>query len=315
MTAPRLAIIIPCYNEQEVLPDTLRVLGDLRARMIARDIISPESYLLFVDDCSTDNTWRMIREAHDDNPAVRGVGLMAYAGQQPAMLCGLETAMEDSDCAVTIDADLQDDPDAIIEMVRKFNEGADIVYGVRASRDSDTWFKRTTAHLFYRIQRMLGVKVLYDHSEFRLMSRRAIGMLRRYDERNMFLRGVVQSLGLPSAIVYFNRTARLAGQTKYNFSKLLALSIDGVTSFTSRPMRMIFALGIAIVFLDVIVGIWALTSYLTHKTVTGWTSLILSVWLLGGLILMSLGIVGEYIGKIFLEVKHRPRFHVREYIK
>ncbi|MDE6301304.1 MAG: glycosyltransferase family 2 protein [Muribaculaceae bacterium] len=315
MTSPRLAIIVPCFNEQEVLPDTLRVLGDLRARMIAMNLISSESYLLFVDDCSSDATWEMVRRANSSDKSVRGISLMANAGQQPAMICGLEIASDDADCAVTIDADLQDDPEAIIEMVKKFVGGADIVYGVRARRDSDTWFKRTSAHLFYRIQRAMGVKVLYDHSEFRLMSRRAINMLKRYDERNMFLRGVVQSLGLPYDIVYFTRNPRLAGETKYNFSKLLALSIDGVTSFTSRPMRMIFALGIIIVFLDIIVGIWALTSYLTHRTVTGWTSLILSVWLLGGLILMSLGVVGEYIGKIFLEVKHRPRFHVREYLK
>ena len=315
MTPPRLALIVPCYNEQEALPDTIKVLGALRARMAADGLISPDSYLLFVDDCSADNTWQIIIEAHSIDASVRGVTLMANAGQQPAMLCGMETAAKDADCVVTIDADLQDDPAAIVSMVEKFRSGADIVYGVRASRDSDTWFKRNTARMFYRVQRLFGVKVIYDHSEFRLMSRRAIEMLCCYDERNLFLRGVVQSLGLPSAIVYFDRKARTAGTTKYNFGKLLSLSIDGVTSFTSRPMRMIFVLGIAIVFLDIIVGIWALTSYITHKSVTGWTSLILSVWLLGGLILMSLGIVGEYIGKIFLEVKHRPRFHVREYIK
>ena len=315
MTEPTLAIIVPCFNEHEVLPDTIEVLGRIRARMVAQGLVSPQSYLLFVDDCSSDNTWQIICQAHEADHSVRGLSLLVNAGQQPAMLAGLQAAADDASCAVTIDADLQDDPEAIIEMVRKFRDGADIVYGVRARRDSDTWFKRSSAHLFYRLQRLLGVKVIYDHSEFRLVSRRAIEMLAKYDERNLFLRGVVQSLGLPSAIVRYDRKPRLAGETKYNFAKLLSLSIDGVTSFTSRPMRMIFALGMGIVFLDIIVGIWALTSYLTHKSVTGWTSLILSVWLLGGLILMSLGIVGEYIGKIFLEVKHRPRYHIREYLK
>lgn len=297
------------------MPDTIRVLGDLRARMIARGLISTESYLLFVDDCSKDRTWQIITAAHEADPSVRGISLLSNAGQQPAMICGLRAAKEDADCAVTIDADLQDDPDAIIEMVEKMGQGAEVVYGVRARRDSDSWFKRTSARAFYRFQRLLGIKVIYDHSEFRLMTTRAIELLSRYDERNMFLRGVIQSMGLPYAIVYFNRSKRLAGETKYNLVKLTSLAIDGVTSFTSRPMRMIFILGIIIVALDIAVAIWALTSYLTHKSVTGWTSLILSVWLLGGLILMSLGIVGEYIGKIFLEVKHRPRYHVREYLK
>jgi len=310
--SPRLAIIIPCYNEQEVLPSTLRTLTALLLRMNSDGLVSADSYILCVDDGSGDSTWRIICNAHKDNPLIKGISFARNAGHQNALLAGLTTVMDNCDCAVTIDADLQDNPDAIAKMVEQFGQGKEIVFGVRSSRKTDTWFKRTSARCFYRLQRAMGVDTVYDHSDFRLMSNRAIHLLAEYGESNMYLRGIVVRIGLPTAIVTYPRTARMAGETKYPLSKMLALSVDGITSFTARPMRYIFFVGLVLLILDVIVAVWALLSYSNGQTVSGWTSLILSVWFLGSLILMSIGIVGEYIGKIFIEVKHRPRYAIRE---
>lgn len=312
MNPPCLAIIIPCYNEQEVLPSSLQVLLGLLTRMADSGEVSADSYIICVDDCSKDATWRIICDASAADSRVLGLTLAHNSGQQNALLAGLFTAMDHCDCAVTIDSDLQDDPNAIIKMVEKFREGCEVVFGVRSSRDTDTWFKRTSARGFYKFQKMMGVETVYDHSEFRLMSDRAIHLLSEYGESNLFLRSIIVKIGLKTAIVKYPRTARMAGETKYPLSKMISLSIDGITSFTAKPMRLIFTIGLLLILLDVIVAIYALISYFKNETTSGWTSLILSVWFLGGLILMGLGIVGEYIGKIYVEVKHRPRYAIRE---
>lgn len=310
--SPRLAIVIPCYNEHEVLPSTLRTLTALLLRMDSEGLVAADSYILCVDDGSRDTTWQIICEAHKANPLIKGISFAHNAGHQNALLAGLSTVMDHCDCAVTIDADLQDDPDAIAKMVEQFRQGKEIVFGVRSSRKTDTWFKRTSARCFYRLQQSMGVDTVPDHADFRLMSNRAIHLLAEYGESNMYLRGIVKRIGLPSAIVTYPRTARMAGETKYPLSKMLALSVDGITSFTAKPMRYIFFLGLILLIIDVVVAVWALLSYSHGHTASGWTSLILSVWFLGSLILMSIGIVGEYIGKIFMEVKHRPRYAIRD---
>lgn len=313
MCPPRLAIIVPCYKEQEVLPGTFGVLGKLLDSLVAEGCVSSDSYIFCVDDCSPDSTWQLVSDAHALAPGrVKGITLAHNAGQQNALLAGMAAVVGRCDCAVTIDADLQDDPEAIRTMLHKMKEGAEVVFGVRASRASDTWFKRTSARAFYRLQQMLGVETVYDHSEFRMLSQRAIRLVLEYGERNLFLRGIVVKIGLPRAIVTYDRAPRLAGETKYPLSKLVSLSVDGITSFSAKPIRMIFFVGLAFLILDFVVGVYALLSYFQGKAVTGWTSLILSVWFLGSLVLMSIGVVGEYIGKVFIEVKRRPRYAVRE---
>lgn len=313
MASPRLAIVIPCYKEQEVLPSTISVLGALLDRMQADGLVAADSYVLFVDDCSSDSTWSIIGDAHRQSPVrFKGITLAHNSGQQNALLAGLMTVMDHCDCAISLDADLQDDPEAMPRMIKAMGEGAEIVFGVRDSRATDTWFKRTSARAFYRLQQSLGVETVYDHSEYRLMTNRALHLLSEYCERNLFLRGLVVKIGLPTAIVRYDRMPRLAGETKYPLSKMISLSVDGITSLSAKPIRMIFFVGLAFLILDVIVGIYALISYFAGRATTGWTSLILSVWFLGSLILMSIGVVGEYIGKIFIEVKQRPRYAVRE---
>lgn len=312
MSLPQLAIVIPCYNEQEVLPSTLCTLTEIVEQMCRDGLVRHDSYLLCVDDCSRDSTWQIIEEFHKKNPAVKGITLAHNCGQQNAILAGLMTVMDHCDCAVTIDADLQDDPNVIRKMLKEYDSGAEVVFGIRSSRDSDTWFKRTSARMFYKFQKWMGVESIYDHAEFRLMSNRAIRLLSEYGERNIFLRNIIVRIGLPTAVVASPRSPRLAGTTKYSLSKMISLSIDGITSFTAKPMRMIFIAGIALVVIDIMVAIWALIAYFNNEAVTGWTSLILSLWFLGGLILMSIGIVGEYIGKIFEEVKHRPRYAINK---
>ena len=310
---PRLAIVVPCYNEQDALPSTLSTLLGLIDEMSASGLISADSYLMCVDDGSRDRTWQLIADAHAADKRVKGIALAHNRGHQNALLAGLEAVTDRCDISVSIDADLQDDPRAIIGMVRHFvDDGAEIVYGVRSSRQSDSWFKRTSAQTFYRLQRALGVDTIYNHADYRLMSNRAMHLLARYGESNMYLRGIVPQIGLRTATVSYPRTARTAGETHYPLSKMISLSVDGITSFTAKPMRMIFTVGLILLMIDIVVALWVLTAYFRHNTITGWASLMLSVWFLGSLILMGLGIVGEYIGKIYIEVKHRPRFAVRD---
>jgi len=310
--SPILAIVLPCYNEQEALPISLPVLLGLLDRMAAEGLVSADSYLLCSNDGSRDDTWKLLEQWHAKDKRVRAISLAHNRGHQNALLAGLMTVMNRCDASVSIDADLQDDPEAIVEMVRRFRAGDDIVYGVRSARTTDTWFKRTSAHAFYKFQNSMGLETIYDHADYRLMSNRALCMLAEYGERNLFLRGIVPNIGLNHSVVTYERSSRVAGESKYPLAKMLALSIDGITSFSARPMRWIFMTGVILFVIDILVAIWILISYFGGHVIAGWTSLMLSVWFLGSLILMALGIVGEYIGKIFVEVKQRPRYALRD---
>lgn len=310
---PVIALVIPCYNEHEALPLTLDTLKGVLAHMADQGIASPQSYILCVDDGSKDDTWHIIEKAHLADKYVKGIALAHNRGHQLALLAGLHAVTDHCDAAISIDADLQDDPAAIPEMVQRFNRGKEIVYGVRASRATDTKFKRGTAHAFYSLQQKMGVDTIYDHADFRLMSNRALQLLGQYTEANVFLRGLVPQIGLEQDIVTYNRNPRVAGTSKYPLSKMLALSVDGITSFSARPLRWIFLLGCCIFLITLGVAVYVLISYFFKSHISaGWTSLMLSVWGLGSLILMAIGIVGEYVGKMFNEVKQRPRYAVRD---
>ncbi len=312
MQQPRIAIVLPCFNEEEALPHSLPVMLSLLDDMVAKKLVAIDSFILCSNDGSSDSTWRIITRWHLKDSRVKGISLAHNRGHQYALLAGLMAAKDLCDAAISIDADLQDDPEAIREMVMEFNNGKEIVYGVRQSRATDTWFKRNTARAFYRLQRAMGLQTVYDHADYRLMSRRALDLLEDYGECNLFLRGIVPMIGLDTAVVRYDRNPRVAGESKYPLSKMLSFSIDGITSFSAKPLRLIFMTGIILMLLDVAVGIYVLLSYYNDHVIWGWTSLILSVWFLGSLMLISIGIVGEYIGKIFMEVKHRPRYAIMD---
>ena len=305
---PVIAIVIPCYNEEEALPISANTLLALLDRMAAEELISPHSYIMCSNDGSRDATWDVITKLHLRDSRIKGVSLAHNRGHQYALLAGLMEVRDKCDAAISIDADLQDDPEAIVEMVKQFRAGKEIVYGVRSSRRTDTWFKRTTAHAFYDLQKRMGLDTVYDHADYRLMSNRALDLLSEYGESNLFLRGIVPQIGLDTAIVTYQRHERVAGESKYPLAKMLSFSIDGITSFSAKPIRFIFATGVILLFIDIIVAI----SYFTHNTYSGWTSLMISVWFLGSLILIGIGIVGEYVGKIFNEVKNRPRYAIKD---
>ncbi len=308
-----LAIVIPCYNEEQALPITARRLLGLLDRMAAEGLVAPESYLLCCNDGSRDRTWNVIEELHLADSRVKGVNLAHNRGHQNVLLAGLMTVRDRCDAAVSIDADLQDDPEAIVKMVREFHKGKEIVYGVRSSRDTDTWFKRTSAHAFYSFQKKMGLETVYDHADYRLMSSRALNLLSDYGESNLFLRGIIPQIGLDTAIVTYPRHERVAGESKYPLKKMLSFSIDGITSFSARPMRWIFLTGLMLLVVALLVTVYVFISYFYSDHISaGWASMMLSVWILGSLILIAIGIVGEYIGKIFNEVKHRPRYAIRD---
>lgn len=310
---PVIAIVVPCYNEEQALPITAQHLLGLLDRMSAEGLVDESSYVMCCNDGSRDKTWKVIADLHSRDRRVKGISLAHNRGHQYALLAGLTTVTDRCDAAVSIDADLQDDPEAIVEMVKQFREGKEIVYGVRSSRETDTWFKRTTAHGFYRFQNMMGLETVYDHADYRLMSNRALHLLGQYGESNLFLRGIIPQIGLETGVVKYARNPRVAGESKYPLSKMLSFSIDGITSFSARPMRWIFMTGLSLLLVDIIIALYVLGSYFLEQSILpGWTSLMLSIWFLGSLILMSIGIVGEYIGKIFIEVKHRPRFAIAE---
>ena len=312
---PVVAIVMPCYNEAEALPMTVPIVLDILNRMSSEGLVSPDSYVLCVDDGSTDGTWEVIKRLHHEDSRIKGVVLAHNRGHQFALLAGLSEVTDKCDAAISLDADLQDDPEAIIEMVRKFRDGKEIVYGIRSSRKSDTAFKRGTAHAFYRFQRAMGLETIYDHADYRLMSNRALRLLGEYGENNVFLRGIIPQIGLENDIVAYERNPRVAGESKYPLKKMLSLSIDGITSFSARPMRWIFMTGLIIFLVTILVAVYVLISYFYDAhTSRGWSSIMLSVWGLGSVILMSIGVVGEYIGKIFTEVKHRPRFAIKDTI-
>ncbi len=311
---PVIAIVMPCYNEEEALPLSLPVILNILDKMVADGIASDASYVMCSNDGSRDSTWAVVKDWHSREPRVHGVSLAHNRGHQYALLAGLMAVRGKCDAAISIDADLQDDPAAIIEMVQKYREGCDIVYGVRSSRRTDTWFKRTTAHAFYNFQHKMGLQTIYDHADYRLMSSQALDMLSEFKEQNLFLRGIVPQIGLKTAVVYYERNPRVAGESKYPLSKMLSFSIDGITSFSSRPIRYIFFLGLLFLLIDLVVAIYVLHAYFTHHVAPGWSSLMLSIWFVGGAVLVCMGIVGEYIGKIFIEVKARPRYQIEEEI-
>ena len=306
-----LALVIPCYNEEEALPAPLDQLTDLMHRMVGGNAIA-DYLLVMVDDGSKDRTWQIIAQHHDRDPHVKGVKLAGNAGHQNALMAGLSYAVEKADAIVSIDADLQDDPEAIAEMALRFDEGYDVVNGVRNDRSSDTWFKRNSAQLFYRLMKSLGVRTVYNSADFRLLSRRAAKALLGFRERNLYLRGIVPLMGFRTANVAYARRPRMAGETKYPLGKMVALAANGITSFSIHPIRMILGLGVAFVAISILILIYVVASFALHHTVAGWTSLMLSIWFVGGCLLVSMGVVGEYIGKIYLEVKDRPRYIVEE---
>ena len=313
---PVLAIGVPCYNEQEVLPLTNPELLATLDRLATAGKISPKSFILYVNDGSRDATWEIIERLTEEFPGrVAGLDLAANVGHQKALLAGLEKGAEEADLTVSIDADLQDDTAAIDRMVDQALEGADIVYGIRQSRATDTWFKRNTALAFYRLMKRLGVKSEYNHADVRLMSRRAVEELMRYGEVNLFLRGIVPLIGYRQGRVYYDRKERQAGESKYPLKKMLAFAVDGITSFSVKPVRMVFFMGIIFMLVALGIGIYVAIRHLTGHTTVGWTSLVLSVWFCSGVILLGLGIVGEYIGKIYTEVKHRPRYNPSRYLR
>lgn len=306
---PILAIVIPCYKEEAVLPETNRRLTALLEQLVDEGRIAPESYIFYVNDGSTDRTWEIICELHRDTPFACGLNLAGNVGHQNALLAGLESVSQRCDVTISVDADLQDDLSAIPEMLDHYMKGADIVYGVRKERKTDTWFKRTTALGFYRLMKQMGVKSVYNHADYRLMSQRAVCQLCRFRERNLFLRGLVPLIGYRTASVYYNRERRFAGESKYPLKKMINFAIDGITSFSVKPVRMIFWIGCLFIVVALCVTAYTLHAYLQHDTVPGWVSLMISIWFVGGTVLVSLGIVGEYIGKIYIEVKDRPRYN------
>ena len=304
----KLYIVIPCYNEEEVLPWSLERLTALITRL--RDELSVEARLLLVDDGSRDRTWQLISAAADRHPEVSGLKLAHNVGHQNALWAGLEQAVDKCDATVSIDADLQDDESAIVDMARQVLQGCDIVYGVRKERKTDTWFKRTTAQALYRVMQTADKNMLYNHADFRMMTRRAVQALMQYPERNMFLRGIVRQLGFNEGYVYYDRTARTAGESKYPLKKMISFSIDGITSFSTAPLKFITFAGLTMTLVALIIIVYALYEHFTGRTIEGWTSILVSLWFIGGVVTTGVGITGVYIGKIYTEVKRRPRYFV-----
>lgn len=308
----KIATVSPCYNEEEVLVHSVERLTALFERMIAERLISDDSVMVFVNDGSRDRTWEIIRELHEKNKYVRGINLSRNVGHQNAIFAGMMTAREWVDAVITLDADLQDDIECIPQMVRHFQEGYDIVYGVKVSREGDPLMKRMTAQAFYRMQSKMGVESIYNHADFRLMSRRSLDMLSTYKEHNLYLRGLIPQIGLPSTTVDDVISERYAGTSKYTLSKMMGLALNGITAFSVKPLYVIFNIGVLFLVVAFGIGIYVAYALLTGQAVQGWASLILSVWLVGGFVLTALGIIGTYIGKIYTEVKRRPLYHVAE---
>jgi len=308
---PQLAIVVPCYNEEAVLPETSARLLGLLSEMIKAGSIRPDSYILFTDDGSADATWSIICRLHAGNPAFQGLRLSRNFGHQHALLAGLHEAVK-ADAIISIDADLQDDLNAIPQMVARYREGADIVYGVRDNRDTDTRFKRQTALIFYKVLNRMGVESVYNHADYRLMSRRALAALLEFKEANLYLRGMIPMLGFKSTEVYYKRHERFAGESKYNLRKMLSFAWNGVSSLSIRPLRFVTFCGFVIFFLTLAFTIYALAAYFRGKAVPGWASTVIPIYFLGGVQLLCIGLLGEYLGKIFKEVKGRPRFIVAE---
>lgn len=309
-----LYLAIPCYNEEEVLPETAKRLREKFSALRKTGTISAESRACFIDDGSKDKTWNLICELHQKDPMFSGIKLSRNRGHQNALLCGLMTLRERADCVISLDADLQDDINAIDGMLEKFQDGCDVVYGVRSKRKTDTAFKRMTAQGFYRVMKALGADVVFNHADYRLMSRRALEGLEQFKEVNLFLRGIVPLIGYKSDSVYYERKERFAGESKYPLKKMLAFAMEGITSLSVKPIRMITTLGVGIFTVSIIMLVYFLVRHFMGDTVEGWTSIVVSVWAIGGLQLLAIGIIGEYIGKIYLETKERPKFIIDKYL-
>lgn len=309
-----LYLVIPCYNEEAVLPETTRQLTDKMNDMIDRKFISPQSKIVYVNDGSKDNTWQLIEQYHRENPLVNGIHLSRNRGHQNALLAGLMTVKDEADIVISLDADLQDDIHAIDRFVQAYYDGCDVVYGVRSTRQTDSWFKRHSAQAFYKLMKFFGVDIVYNHADYRLMSRRVLCELEHYEEVNLFLRGLVPLVGFRSGVVEYERHERFAGESKYPLKKMLSFALDGITSFSIKPIRFITGLGLLIFVISILMLLYFLILHWTDHTVAGWTSIMVSVWAIGGLQLLAIGIIGEYIGKTYLETKRRPRFIVEKYL-
>lgn len=311
---PVLYYVIPCYNEQEVLPETSSRLRRMLEEMIQEKTVSPDSRICFVNDGSKDRTWQIIQDLHARDSIFSGISLSRNRGHQNALLAGLMTVMPYADAVISMDADLQDDIGASTQMVTKYLEGFDVVYGVRSSRKTDTGFKRLSAQGFYRLMNSMGASTVYNHADYRLLSKRALAGLAEFQEVNLFLRGLVPMIGYPSAVVYYERAERFAGESKYPLKKMLSFAMEGITSLSTKPLQMITGLGVLVFVVSIGILIYCLIRFFGGHTVPGWAFLAVSIWGIGGLILLSIGVIGEYIGKIYLETKSRPRYIIQDFL-
>ncbi len=311
----KLYLVIPCYNEQEVLPITAQKIREKMQTLQQNGKITADSKVVFVDDGSKDKTWELICALHKADNLFRGIKLAHNKGHQNALLAGMMTVREECDAIISMDADLQDDINAIDGMIDRCYEGCDIVYGVRCARDTDTAFKRGTAHGFYKVMKWLGVEIVNDHADYRLMTKRALAALADFEEVNLFLRGLVPLLGFKTATVEYERGERAAGESKYPLKKMIAFALEGITSMSVKPIRLVTVLGFLIFAVSIVMLLYSLVRHLIGATVTGWTSTVVSIWAIGGLQLLAIGVIGEYIGKIYLETKHRPKYTVEEYLQ
>ncbi|MFT8309840.1 MAG: glycosyltransferase family 2 protein [Sporolactobacillus sp.] len=305
-----LCIIVPCFNEEAVLPETIKVLTGILNSLSETGTISRKSFILFVDDGSSDKTWQLVSARAETVPSIQGLRLSRNFGHQNALIAGIETVNKEADCVITIDADLQDDARMIPAFVYKYLEGSDVVYGVRKRRDQDTFFKKNTARVFYKLMAKMGVNLVPNHADFRLLSRRAVQEFMRYQEENLFIRGIIPLLGFKSSKVYYDRQKRYAGESKYPLKKMLAFAVDGITSFSIVPIKLVMSIGFLFVLIGGAIAAYALINWFLDHTISGWTSLILSIWMIGGMQLMAIGVIGEYIGKIFTETKKTPRYTI-----
>ncbi len=310
----KLYLVIPCYNEEAVLPETAKRLKEKFDSLISAKKISPDSRIVFVNDGSKDKTWEIISDLHKADSVFRGICLSRNKGHQNALMAGLMTVRDECDAAISMDADLQDDINAIDAMVEKYTEGYEVVYGVRSSRKKDTFFKRTTAQGFYKVMKSMGVETVYNHADYRLMSSRALNALSEFDEVNLFLRGIVPMVGFKSTEVTYERGERFAGESKYPLKKMIAFATEGITSMSIKPIRMIATLGMLIFLASIGILIYSVVRYFMNATVPGWAFLAVSIWALGGIQLLAIGVIGEYIGKIYMETKHRPKYIISEYL-
>lgn len=307
-------LVVPCYNEEEVLSETARRLKEKMQELIENKVISNKSKITFVDDGSKDKTWRIIENLNNKDKIFSGVKLSRNRGHQNALLAGLMTVKDYCDAAISLDADLQDDINVIDKFIEKFIEGYDIVYGVRSERKTDTMFKRTTAQGFYKVMKALGVDIIYNHADYRLMSKRALDSLEDFKEVNLFLRGIVPLIGYKSDVVLYERNERFAGESKYPLKKMLSFAFEGITSFSVKPIRLILVIGIMMFLSSLFAILYFLTVWIADKTVQGWTTVVASIWMLGGIQLLCLGVIGEYVGKIYIESKERPKFIIDKFI-